>query len=133
MKIVVLAEDGSAIWERDTLHGSGLASAGYLIDGTQERIASALSEALAEAQGQLLGSPLQVLDVVADVSSTAAQIDCHVPEAGTRNGYPRRQHLVETAVKMMLPAASETLEIRVVSEPDVALVVAGHNDNVSCI
>lgn len=131
MKIVVLSENDSVLWERDARHRCGLTNARYLVDGTQKRIASALREALAEAEGQLLGSRLQIADVVADIRSSAAKVDRHVPETGSWNGDARRQHLVEATVEAMLSSAPETLEIRVVSEPHIALVVAGDNDNVT--
>jgi hypothetical protein len=133
MKIVVLSEDSSVIWERDARHGCGLTNARYLVDGTQEKIASALREALAEAEGQLLCSRLQIADVVADIRASAAKVDRYVPETGRWNGDARGQHLVESSVEAMLSSAPETLEIRVISEPHIALVVAGHNDNVTRI
>lgn len=40
------------IWMRDAETGEGIASRGYLEDGTQQKIIAALEEALFQAKGQ---------------------------------------------------------------------------------
>jgi hypothetical protein len=131
MRIVVLAADGSAIWERDTQRNSGFASTDYLADGTQERIASALSEALAEAQGQMLRGGLPIADVVSDVCPTSANIDRYVPVSRAWDRDSCRKHLVEAAEISMLSAASEARKVGIVRQSHVALRVAVNDDDVA--
>ena len=132
MKVMILDQDGSVIWERDLQRASGVASLGYLVDGTQKRIASALSEALAEAQGQLL-SGFQIADVVTNVRPATGKINSDVPMIRVRHSDSRGQHSVEAPVVFKSAAASVALEIDVVRKHDIALMVAVNDDNVTGI
>ena len=46
--------NGEVIWYRDSDKQEGVASLGYLKDGTQQKIIAALEEALFQAKGQML-------------------------------------------------------------------------------
>lgn len=132
MRVAIFDGSGGVIWERDVARGSGVTSLGYLADGTQKKIASALSEALAEAEAQLLlGRVFQVVDVVSDVGAAPAKINGHVPVPGSRNGDPNRKHLVVTAEVLKPAAAPVALEIGIIRKHDVALMVAVNDDHVS--
>lgn len=50
---VAIEENGGVIWYRDSETQEGMASLGYLKDGTQQKIIAALEEALFRAKGQL--------------------------------------------------------------------------------
>ena len=56
MKImkVAIEVNGEVIWYRDSDKQEGMASVGYLKDGTQQKIIAALEEALFQAKGQML-------------------------------------------------------------------------------
>ena len=56
MKImkVAIEVNGEVIWYRDSDKQEGVASLGYLKDGTQQKIIAALEEALFQAKGQML-------------------------------------------------------------------------------
>ncbi|EFE96627.1 hypothetical protein [Serratia odorifera] len=51
MKVIVETSEG-VIWMRDAATGEGIASRGYLEDGTQLKIIAALEDALFQAKGQ---------------------------------------------------------------------------------
>ncbi|CRL43695.1 hypothetical protein SGGMMB4_05246 [Sodalis glossinidius str. 'morsitans'] len=51
MKVSVETK-GEVIWFSDTDKGEGLAALGYLRDGTQDQIITALEEALIQAKGE---------------------------------------------------------------------------------
>lgn len=51
---VAIEVNGEVIWYRDSEALEGMASLGYLKDGTQQRIIAALEEALFQAKGQML-------------------------------------------------------------------------------
>lgn len=51
---VIIEREGKEIWYRDAEKCEGMASTGYIKDGTQEKIIAALEEALAQAKGELL-------------------------------------------------------------------------------
>ncbi|ODM34657.1 Rrf2 family transcriptional regulator [Klebsiella pneumoniae] len=51
---VAIEVNGEVIWYRDSDKQEGVASLGYLKDGTQQRIIAALEEALFQAKGQML-------------------------------------------------------------------------------
>lgn len=51
---VAIEVNGEAIWYRDSDKQEGVASLGYLKDGTQQKIIAALEEALFQAKGQML-------------------------------------------------------------------------------
>jgi len=51
---VELSENGEALWMRDSVTLEGIASRGYLKDGTQQKIIAALEDALFQAKGELL-------------------------------------------------------------------------------
>lgn len=51
---VEIKKDGEVIWSRDFITLEGIASLGYLKDGTQQKIIAALEEALIQAKAQLL-------------------------------------------------------------------------------
>ncbi|HBT3152646.1 TPA: Rrf2 family transcriptional regulator [Klebsiella pneumoniae] len=53
MKIAIEV-NGEVIWYRDSDKQEGMASLGYLKDGTQQKIIAALEEALFQAKGQML-------------------------------------------------------------------------------
>ncbi|KAA5961022.1 MULTISPECIES: Rrf2 family transcriptional regulator [Pantoea] len=53
MKIEI-SENDNVIWMRDTANKLGIASKGYLKDGTQQKIIAALEDALAQAKGEAL-------------------------------------------------------------------------------
>lgn len=53
MKVAVEV-NGEVIWYRDSDKQEGVASLGYLKDGTQQKIIAALEEALFQAKGQML-------------------------------------------------------------------------------
>ncbi|HCI8540025.1 TPA: Rrf2 family transcriptional regulator [Klebsiella variicola] len=53
MKVAIEA-NGEIIWYRDSDKQEGMASLGYLKDGTQQKIIAALEEALFQAKGQML-------------------------------------------------------------------------------
>ena len=50
---VAIEVNGEVIWYRDSETLEGMASLGYLKDGTQQKIIAALEEALFQAKGQL--------------------------------------------------------------------------------
>lgn len=59
MKVKV-EHNGKTIWCRDSESGSGMTSRGYLTDGTQQKIVTALITALTQANGEILShQPLQ--------------------------------------------------------------------------
>lgn len=51
---VAIEVNGEVIWYRDSDKQEGMASLGYLKDGTQQKIIAALEEALFQAEGQML-------------------------------------------------------------------------------
>ncbi len=51
---VAIEVNGEVIWYRDSDKQEGMASVGYLKDGTQQKIIAALEEALFQAKGQML-------------------------------------------------------------------------------
>ncbi|MEF3108662.1 Rrf2 family transcriptional regulator [Raoultella sp. WB_B2P2-3] len=51
---VAIEVNGEVIWFRDNETQEGMASLGYLKDGTQQKIIAALEEALFQAKGQTL-------------------------------------------------------------------------------
>lgn len=51
---VAIEVNGEVIWYRDSETLEGMASLGYLKDGTQQKIIAALEEALLQAKGQML-------------------------------------------------------------------------------
>lgn len=53
MKIAI-EQNGKVIWMRDTTTLEGVACTNYVKDGTQQRIITALEDALAQAKGELL-------------------------------------------------------------------------------
>ncbi|HBR3096775.1 TPA: Rrf2 family transcriptional regulator [Klebsiella pneumoniae] len=53
MKVAIEVND-EVIWYRDSDKQEGMASLGYLKDGTQQKIIAALEEALFQAKGQML-------------------------------------------------------------------------------
>lgn len=134
MRVAIFDQNGGVIWERDIERGCGIASLGYLADGTQKKIASALSKALAEAQGQLLlGSVLQVVDAVPDVGPAPTQIDGDVPMARARNSDPSREHLVVAPEVLKSATAPVALEVGIIREHDIALMIAVNDDHVARI
>lgn len=50
---VAIEVNGEVIWYRDSDKQEGVASLGYLKDGTQQKIIAALEESLFQAKGQL--------------------------------------------------------------------------------
>lgn len=50
---VAIEVNGEVIWYRDSDKQEGMASLGYLKDGTQQKIIAALEEALFQEKGQL--------------------------------------------------------------------------------
>lgn len=59
MKVKV-EHNGKTIWCRDSESGTGMTSRGYLTDGTQQKIVTALITALTQANGEILShQPLQ--------------------------------------------------------------------------
>lgn len=67
---VELKNGGEVIWARDSNSLEGIASLGHLKDGTQQKIITALEEALSQAKGELLCS--DDADSVANISTSAA-------------------------------------------------------------
>lgn len=53
MKVAII-ENQETIWMRDAITQNGVASIGYLKDGTQQKIIAALEDALLQAKGQLM-------------------------------------------------------------------------------
>lgn len=53
MKVLIEMND-EVIWYRDNSTPRGMASLGYLKDGTQQRIIAALEDALLQAKGESL-------------------------------------------------------------------------------
>lgn len=51
---VAIEVNGEVIWYRDSDKQEGVASLGYLKDGTQQKIIAALEEALFQAKEQML-------------------------------------------------------------------------------
>ncbi|MEI2606142.1 Rrf2 family transcriptional regulator [Erwinia aphidicola] len=51
---VAITEMEQCLWMRDGSTGEGIASKGYIKDGTQEKIIAALEEALLQAKSELL-------------------------------------------------------------------------------
>lgn len=49
---VMIENEGRVIWMRDKKTLGGIASTGYLKDGTQHKIIAALEDALLQAKGQ---------------------------------------------------------------------------------
>lgn len=86
MKVCVQDDTGALIWSHTADPAAGFTAENYLRDGTQQKIIAALVDALAEARGQLGRVPLNVVDAVADIGVTAAEVDCRVPFAVVWNG-----------------------------------------------
>ncbi|ECE7751933.1 Rrf2 family transcriptional regulator [Salmonella enterica subsp. enterica serovar Ngili] len=63
---VEIKNDGEVIWSRDSVSLEGVASLGYLRDGTQQKIIATLEDALAQAKGELLCG--DDFDAVSDIS-----------------------------------------------------------------
>ena len=51
---VAIEVNGEVIWYRDSDKQEGMASLGYLKEGTQQKIIAAREEALFQAKGQML-------------------------------------------------------------------------------
>ncbi|MBA0190370.1 Rrf2 family transcriptional regulator [Pectobacterium odoriferum] len=51
---VSIESSGEVIWYRDAENLEGMASTGYIKDGTQQKIIAALEGALFQAKGQML-------------------------------------------------------------------------------
>ncbi|WP_229064469.1 hypothetical protein [Morganella morganii] len=63
MKVKV-EHNGKTIWCRDSESGTGMTSRGYLTDGTQQKIVTALINALTQANGEIsLQPPLQQINL----------------------------------------------------------------------
>ncbi|WP_250208938.1 hypothetical protein [Morganella morganii] len=63
MKVKV-EHNGKTIWCRDSESGTGMTSRGYLTDGTQQKIVTALIYALTQANGEMsLQPPLQQISL----------------------------------------------------------------------
>ncbi|HGM5417677.1 TPA: Rrf2 family transcriptional regulator [Serratia liquefaciens] len=53
MRVTIEMPEG-VIWMRDAETGEGMASRGYMKDGTQQKIIAVLEEALSQAKGEAL-------------------------------------------------------------------------------
>ena len=53
MQIQIIKNE-EIIWMRDSVTSEGMASRGYVKDGTQHKIIAALKDALTQAEGELL-------------------------------------------------------------------------------
>ncbi|NIH31943.1 Rrf2 family transcriptional regulator [Hafnia paralvei] len=51
---IKIINNGEVIWMRDSVTLEGMASRGYVKDGTQNTIIAVLKDALAQAEGELL-------------------------------------------------------------------------------
>lgn len=51
---IEISENGAVIWMRDTKTLEGLACTNYAKDGTQQKIITALEDALVQSKGELL-------------------------------------------------------------------------------
>lgn len=49
---IIVEHNGEAIWMRDNGTGEGIACTEYIKDGTQQKIITALEEALQQAEGE---------------------------------------------------------------------------------
>lgn len=67
---IEISEGGEVIWMRDTKTLEGLACTNYAKDGTQQKIITALEDALSQAKGELLCS--NHTDSVANVGASTA-------------------------------------------------------------
>ncbi|PHI31052.1 hypothetical protein [Budvicia aquatica] len=67
MKIII-EDGGHTIWFRDNESKDGMACTGYIKDGTQEKIISALEDALFQAKGESLAWDNR--DGVSDISAS---------------------------------------------------------------
>lgn len=67
---VEIKNGGEVIWTRDSNSLEGMASLGYLKDGTQQKIITALEGALHQAKGELLCS--DDADSMANIGTSAA-------------------------------------------------------------
>ncbi|WP_273906439.1 MULTISPECIES: Rrf2 family transcriptional regulator [Enterobacter] len=67
---VEIKNGGEVIWARDSNSLEGIASRGYLKDGTQQKIITALEEALSQAKGELLCS--DDADSMTNIGTSAA-------------------------------------------------------------
>ncbi|MCR1304027.1 MULTISPECIES: Rrf2 family transcriptional regulator [unclassified Enterobacter] len=67
---VEIKNGGEVIWARDSNSLEGIASRGYLKDGTQQKIITALEEALGQAKGELLCS--DDADSMTNIGTSAA-------------------------------------------------------------
>lgn len=76
---VAIEVNGEVIWYRDSETLEGMASLGYLKDGTQQKIIAALEEALFQAKGQLQISdtsdapPAQTISASISIDTREAQ------------------------------------------------------------
>jgi hypothetical protein len=112
MKILIYSDDDILLWVRQVKGDqvSGITSADYLRDGTQQKIIGALEDALSEANGQLCCS-LDVADVISNIGATSAKINSRVPIAIVWDRDARRKPLVETAVVVVTPTDSKAAEV----------------------
>ncbi|MGC0786732.1 Rrf2 family transcriptional regulator [Pantoea agglomerans] len=69
MKISIIVKD-EIIWMRDGFNKEGVASQGYMKDGTQKKIIAALEDALAQAKGEALS--WDDADTMLDTGCTSA-------------------------------------------------------------
>ncbi|MCK6925395.1 Rrf2 family transcriptional regulator [Enterobacter roggenkampii] len=67
---VEIKNGGEVIWARDSNSLEGIASRGYLKDGTQQKIITALEDALSQAKGELLCS--DDADAMTNIGTSAA-------------------------------------------------------------
>lgn len=125
--------DRELAWYRDCLTDQpcGMTSEAYHLDGTQDRIVAALSEALHQAEGEL-GRP-SITDVGADICPPAAKINDGVPISRVRHSNVCGEHLGEAAIKFVLPATPIVLKVRIIHYEHVALMRAVNDNNVARI
>jgi len=124
MKVAVLDDSGTT-WSR----GPGPQGVSIRHVTVLRRVAAALREALAEAEGQLSG--LEVSYVVPDVCGAVPEVDGHIPMTRMGNDDSGREHLIKTAVIGVLSSASVRAKISVIHKTDVALVRAVDSDNIA--
>lgn len=123
MKVTV-EHNGETIWSRDSESGEGMASRGYLTDGTQQKIISALINALTQANGEMsLHPPLQQISLTASdeqIKEIAEELRAH------RASMP----LLYPAQKEMNPAERAILDRALGSEkhPVAWIIQVGSSD-----
>ena len=128
MRIAVFTGEGFPLWEFMISNKEGR-SCGITTSEALPDVVNALRIALGQAKGQL-GSGLNDIDVVSDISRSAPKIDSDVPKSRGRRDYSCGK-VREVCAVIAEPLSGPVIaKIAVIRKSDVAAMRAIDNDNI---